>query len=81
MDFNRLAFESQQVILLRLMAIGSGSPSARREATRMVSEKIEAGSEAALKLMMGGTPESVLKGYNKKVSANLRRLRRSSRRR
>lgn len=81
MSFNRLALESQQVIMLRMMALGSNSPSARKEATRMVAEKFEAGSEAALQLMMGASPEAVLKGYNKKVSANLKRLRRASRKR
>ena len=42
----------------------------------MVSEKIAAAQGAALSLMSGASPESVVRAYRGKVRANARRLRR-----
>jgi hypothetical protein len=69
-----LAAESQQVIWLRTMKLAAGGPKAKREARRMVSEKVVAASAEAGRLMMGATPDSVVKRYRRKVKANLRRL-------
>ena len=73
-DLVMLAAESQQAIALRLIRLAAGGPRARREATRMVSEKVEAAGKAARDLMMGGSTEKVVRGYRRKVRANVRRL-------
>jgi hypothetical protein len=69
-----LAAEVQQVMWLRMMRLGAGGRSAEREASRMVSEKFTAAAQASALLMRGGTPDGVVKGYRRKVRANLRRL-------
>ena len=73
-DLVMLAAESQQAIALRLIRLAAGGPRARREATRMVSEKVEAAGKAARDLMMGGSTEKVVRRYRRKVRANVRRL-------
>jgi hypothetical protein len=50
-----LAFEAQQVIGLRLMKLALGGPVARREANRMVAEKVIAFGESAAKFATGST--------------------------
>ena len=69
-----LALEAQQVIGLRLLKMTSGGAAAKREANRMVAEKVTAFTEAAAKVATGGTTRSVVKGYRRKVRANRRRL-------
>jgi hypothetical protein len=69
-----LGAEAQYVMWLRMMALGGGGPKARKEARRMVSEKMIAAAEANMLLMRGGTSRSVVKGYRRKVRANRRRL-------
>jgi hypothetical protein len=69
-----LAAESQQVIGLRLMKLAMGGPKAKAEATLMVAEKVAAAGVAAGNLMSGASSESVVRGYRKKVRANVRRL-------
>jgi len=66
--------EAQQVIFLRTLKIMSGGRAAKSEATRMVSEKIEASFEAGGRLAAGRSTACVLRGYQKKVRANRRRL-------
>jgi len=73
-DMTMLAMESQQVIWLRTMKLASGGPEAGVEAQRMVSEKVAAASQAAMNLMSGHSPDSVVKSYRRKVRANARRL-------
>jgi hypothetical protein len=73
-DASMLVLESQQVIGLRLMKLTSGGRAASREATHMVTEKVAAFGEAAVKVATGGTTHAVIKGYRKKVRANRRRL-------
>jgi hypothetical protein len=74
-DTTMLTMEAQSVIWARLsqMAIGRGSPA---ENLLMVTEKVNAWAEATATLAAGGTAHHVVKGYRKKVRANVRRLRR-----
>jgi hypothetical protein len=69
-----LGFESQQVICLRLAKLATGGPQAALETQRMVSEKVREGILAGSRLMLGATPNSVVRGYRKKVRANAKRL-------
>jgi hypothetical protein len=80
-DAFSLGLEAASVIALRSMRLAEGGARAQAEATRMVSEKIEAA--AALSLMaatggLGGTPAKAahrtLRHYGRKVRANRRRL-------
>ena len=73
-DLTMLAFESQQVIAMRLTKIAMGGPGASHEAERMVSEKTSAAMEAGLHLASGGAPHKVVKSYRRKVTANRDRL-------
>jgi len=68
-----LAFEAQRVIWTRIsqMALGQGSPA---ENFLMVTEKMAAFGEAATTIAMGGTAHKVVKGYRRRVRANIRRL-------
>ncbi|MGA0594153.1 hypothetical protein [Enterovirga sp. CN4-39] len=69
-----LAAESAAVIQLRLLKLALGGPKAKREARRMVSEKVLAAGSATRTLMTGGSPGQVVSGYRKRVRANRRRL-------
>ena len=69
-----LAAESQQVIALRMMKLLGGGAAAEAETQLMMSEKVTAMNEANAKLMAGGTPDSVVSDYRRKVRANIRRL-------
>jgi hypothetical protein len=73
-NLGMLAAETQQVMWLRAMKLTGGRRGADAEARRMVSEKVIAAAQATGKLMRGGSPESVVAGYRKKVRANRRRL-------
>jgi hypothetical protein len=53
------------------MALGQGSPA---ENLRMVTEKMAAFGEAATTVAMGGTAHKVVRGYRKRVRANIKRL-------
>lgn len=74
-DTTMLAFEAQAVIWTRLSraAMGQGSPA---ENMLMVTEKIAAFTEAAAVIAAGGSAHKVVKGYRRKVRANVKRLRR-----
>jgi hypothetical protein len=74
LDTSMLTVESQQVIALRFLRLTLGGSAAPREANRMVAEKVVAIAETAAKVATGNTASSVVKGYRKKVRANLRRL-------
>jgi hypothetical protein len=69
-----LAAESQQVVWLRTVKLAAGGAAAQRETKRMVAEKVAAAKAESMRLMMGATPDSVVKRYRRKVNANVRRL-------
>lgn len=68
------ALEAQQVIWLRALKIMAGGPEAQREVIKMTTEKLDAAQHAYGSLLLGATPEKVLRSYRSKVRANLRRL-------
>lgn len=74
MDATMLAYESQQVIGMRLARLALGGSAAQVEAERMVTEKMVAAGEAVLLMASGGTAAGVVAGYRRKVRANARRL-------
>ena len=69
-----LAFESCQVIHLRLAKIAIGDDAADCEARLMVTEKINAMFEAGASLMAGASAATVVGRYREHVAANTRRL-------
>ncbi len=76
-----LAFESQQVVAMRLTKFAMGGPDVQREAELMVSEKMASLAEASKMMMLaaiGGksdlAAEKIVKHYRKKVGANVKRL-------
>ena len=69
-----LAFESGNVIGLRMMKMMSGSSGSHDEANLMVMEKVNAMFEAGACLMSGGTASSVVDRYREHVAANAKRL-------
>jgi hypothetical protein len=68
-----LAFESGNVIGLRMMKIMSGGSGSHDEANLMVMEKM-AMFEASASLLTGGTACSVVDRYREHVAANAKRL-------
>ena len=73
-NMSMLAAELQRAIWFRLLQLSAGGPKARTEAKRMVSEKVAAAGQATRKLVRGASPNTVVKGYRRKVRANVRRL-------
>ena len=73
-NMSMLAAELQRAIWLRLLRLSAGGPKARTEAKRMVSEKVAAAGQATGKLVRGASANTVVKGYRRKVRANVRRL-------
>ena len=80
-DASRLWADAGMVVALRSWRMMAGGPAAaRREMERMVSEKVEAGSELAGALAGGSvkSPEAAarkaLSVYGKRVRGNRRRL-------
>jgi hypothetical protein len=69
-----LAFESGNVIGLRMMKIMSGGSGSHDEANLMVMEKVQAMFEAGASLLAGGTACSVVDRYREHVAANAKRL-------
>jgi hypothetical protein len=69
-----LGTEASQVVWLRSIKVAAGGPAAKREARRMVTEKVIAGHTEGLRLSMGASPASVLARYRRRVKANIRRL-------
>jgi hypothetical protein len=79
-DASQLWAEAGTVVALRSWRIMAGGPAARREFERMISEKVEAGSELTGALAGGRvrSPEAAarkaLRIYGKHVRGNRRRL-------
>jgi hypothetical protein len=69
-----LAVEANGVLALRMMKLMRGGRRARREAERMVSEKIAAAVEASAKLMAGASGDEIVHRYRRHVAANAKRL-------
>jgi hypothetical protein len=69
-----LAFESGNVIGLRMMKMMSGGSGSHDEARLMVVEKVNALFEAGASLMAGGTASGVVDRYREHVAANAKRL-------
>jgi hypothetical protein len=69
-----LAFESGNVIGLRMMKIMSCGSGSHDEANLMVMEKIRAMFETGASLLAGGTASSVVDRYRELVAANAKRL-------
>ncbi len=69
-----LAFESCEVIRLRLAKFAGADADADDEARLMVAEKIDAMFEARESLMAGATVATVIGRYREHVAANTRRL-------
>ena len=69
-----LALEANSVIGLRLMKIAHGGVDAVQEVNLMVQEKVDAAAEAMTTLVGGGTVETVLAGYRRRVAFNAERL-------
>jgi hypothetical protein len=69
-----LALESNAVVGLRLMKIAHGGADAVEEVNLMVQEKIDAAGEALATLAGGGSVETVLAGYRRRVAFNAERL-------
>jgi hypothetical protein len=74
-DGTMLMIEAQLVIWTRLSqaALGQGSPT---ENLLMITEKMAALTEATSTIVAGGSVHQVVKGYRRKVRANVKRLRR-----
>ncbi len=69
-----LAFESCEVIRLRLTKFANADDDAEREATLMLSEKVDAAFEAGASLMAGASAATVIGRYREHVTANAKRL-------
>lgn len=79
-DAIQLGMEAQTVIGLRVMKAMSGGPGANAEASRMITEKIEATMELQSSLIATALsephvgPAKAVAMYRKKVQANRKRL-------
>ena len=62
-----LGFETQQVMLLRMMKLFAGGPKAHSEALHMVTEKTTALAEATMTLARGGSAQRVIRRYRTHV--------------
>lgn len=71
--------EAQRVIALRLIKMSMGGVAAKKEAEKMVIEKMLASMEAATTLAVGGSPKKVLRRYRTIMRANNKRLSKPSR--
>jgi hypothetical protein len=69
-----LAFESCEVIRLRLAKLAVGDDEADCEARLMVDEKVDAMFEAGASLLAGASAASIIDRYREHVAANARRL-------
>ncbi len=69
-----LAFESNEVIRLRLARIAGGGSDAYDEASLMWNEKVAAALEAQAAIWNGSTTNSVIERYREHVAANAVRL-------
>ena len=78
-DLATAGFEAQRVIALRLAKLSRGGADARKEAHRMVAEKLVASAEAAMTLTAGGSLHAVVSRYRAIMRANEKRLSKSHR--
>ena len=62
------------MIGLRLIKIAQGGVDAGHEINLMVQEKVDAAAEALTTVVGGGSVETVLAGYRRRVALNARRL-------
>jgi hypothetical protein len=69
-----LAFESSEVVRMRLEKFAHCDDDAGHEAQLMVSEKIAAAFEAAAHWLSGATPGAIIGRYREHVAANAKRL-------
>jgi hypothetical protein len=69
-----LAFESYEVICLRLTKLACADDGSDAEARLMVSEKIDAMFEAGASLMAGASAAAIVGRYREHVAANVKRL-------
>ena len=69
-----LAFESSEVVRMRLEKFAHCDDDAGHEAQLMVSEKIAAAFEAAANWLSGATPGAIIDRYREHVAANAKRL-------
>lgn len=74
-----LAFESSDVVSLRMMKLMSGDKEALREAELMISEKIDAAFEAGASLLAGASHDQIIHRYRQHVAVNAARLGRPDR--
>jgi hypothetical protein len=80
-DCAAISLQPQHVVALRFMKIASGGAAANVEATRMITEKMVAATEAAVILASGGTMQRIAGRTRRRVRANARRLSRSQKKR
>lgn len=73
-ELSMLTFEAQQAMWLRALKLSSGGAAGDREARLMVTEKMAAAQRATIGLLLGAAPVAVVRGYRRKVRANVRRL-------
>jgi hypothetical protein len=69
-----LAFESCEVIRLRLAKLAICDGAADGEARLMVAEKVDAMFEAGASMMAGASAASIIGRYREHVAANVKRL-------
>jgi len=69
-----LAFESCEVIRLRLAKLAIGDNASDCEARLMLKEKVDAMFEAGASLMAGASAATVIDRYREHVAANAKRL-------
>ncbi|MGO4173905.1 hypothetical protein [Bosea sp. TAF32] len=73
-EMSMLTFEAQQAIWLRSMKIATGGAAGKHEASLMVKEKVSAAQAAVMNAATGMAPVDIVRGYRRKVRANIRRL-------
>jgi hypothetical protein len=69
-----LAFESSDVVALRMLKVLAGGSDAIHEAELMFSEKANAAFEAVASLMAGASGDEIVHRYRQLVATNARRL-------
>ena len=69
-----LAFESCEVIRLRLAKLAICDGAADGEARLMMAEKVDAMFEAGASMMAGASAASIIDRYREHVAANVKRL-------
>ena len=73
-DIAAASLEAQQVIALRLIKLAKGGPAAKREAHKVVSEKVLASVETASDLAGGASPQKIVRRYRTIMRSNSKRL-------